>query len=132
MKKNKDRHFWLFSKLHYGNVSDNVIEKLKVLQSEYSGVETKFIEERFIVSHLIEIVENIPGRTTLLDFLSSIEPHNVWKIGFKNKEKYDFNKAIILSCLQIMSDTKVSDIEGELGFIDPIIQKNIEEEIICQ
>jgi len=116
-KMNSYRHFYLYAKHWYKRT--DVIEDLKVLIKERSGIPIEYIRKRDIIDNLIDLAWLSITRSgnpaiSFREFVVNIAfPNDWWK--FNCNKDVPIEVITINKCLSIMSITEVSKIDGELG-----------------
>jgi hypothetical protein len=138
-------HYILYAKGHYERfqVDGTVWGDLKKIQAAYCGVEEEYISKNDISHCLINATEQVVDSINLLDFLSEINPDNVWKtwpdrVSHIKDIEYDFLTAVIGKCLSLLRFIRVIDEDGnsviELGKADVNIlePKNSEKKEVTQ
>lgn len=132
MKKNHYSHFILYAKGHYKGfeIDGTVWGDLRRINANYCGVDEKHISNTDILYVLIHAVESVCEKVSLLDFLTEIDPENIWRtwpnrVGKSQDIKYDFKTAVVGKCLSLLRFVRVLDDEGnqilKLGEPDPKI-----------
>jgi len=115
---NCDTHLYLYAKGHYEK--NDMINDLKIIVAERSGIECKYITKRDISSILLSAVNQLSqlGVYDLFNFVGSLDPQNNWEHGGSSDE--DFDTRVIRSSLSVLRFTEVRHIP-DLGVADPNI-----------
>ena len=121
---NKYRHFYLYAKGHYKTTL--TLMDLKAIQGEWSGVDPECLMKRDVAHLLIEIAYPHIAKSaySFREFLKHVDPAYLWAFPAFVKEvgdNYDYQGAIIHSCLSALMATTVDEIDGDLGDPDPQI-----------
>jgi len=126
--------FILYAKGHYEQfrVDGTVWGDLRRIQANYCGIDEQFISNGDIVLLIVNAVEHTIQPIRLLEFLSEIDPKNVWKT-WPNRVtnivdiEYDFRTAVVGKCLSLLRFITVLDKDGKqiikLGEADARILK---------
>jgi hypothetical protein len=117
-------HYILYAKGHYKRfqIDGTVWGDLKKIQSDYCGVEEEYITKNDILICLINATEQVVKPINLLEFLSEINPENVWKtwpnhVSHIKDIEYDFSTAVVGKCLSLLRFIRVID-ENENSVIE--------------
>ena len=120
----EDRHFWLYAKGWYQET--DTLSDLRKIQSKYSGIYVENISDIQVFDHLAKIAGRILLRKdeyAFAEFLSSILPHNYWKVSRGNA--WNVQLAIIEDCLFIIRieacHNREDNLDFDLGLPDPAI-----------
>ena len=112
MKENSYRHIYLYAKKHY-KISNNW-EDLRKIIGQRSGIGFEHITNEDVLRMLCEIAyKHINTSQQFLEFVSGILPTSIFYLSSKNE--YNINDAILNKLLSIISLTKVTFIDGNLG-----------------
>jgi hypothetical protein len=111
---NKYRHFYLYAKCHYKQT--DIVEDLKKIAGNYTGSSPESERVSDIMSILDDamndLFKNVPD--SFKKFSQVFLRNTVEQRGF-NCEIRSSHLAYIHTCMNIMGDAKVSEINGELG-----------------
>jgi hypothetical protein len=120
--KNYDSHVYLYAKNWYKSSSD-IFDDLKKIYSIRNGIEKQYMSKRCVLENLLHLVTKfvIANERMFQEFISDIDPKNVWRVNYAPKDEYDFEYAVAHKCLSVLALTKVEDIEGGLDEPDPKI-----------
>jgi len=137
-------HYILYAKGHYEQfeVDGTVWGDLYKIQADYCGVQEEYISKNDVFLCLVNATEQIIDPINLLEFLSEINPENVWKTWPNRVSRiidieYDFLTAVVGKCLSLLRFIRVIDEDGnsviELGEANPNIltTKKFEKEDDC-
>lgn len=108
------RHFYLYAKGWYKKT--NIIEDLKILVSNYSGIDNNYISEEDIINILSNMIDyhiNYSNPSKLISKILEIK-----RYSSLNKEELSINELLILSMLSILTFLNVSEIPIDLGSPD--------------
>ncbi len=128
------RHIWLYAKYHY--VRGDLLEDLKIILAERSGIEPKAITTDHVIRTLVEIIlEHVPNTRSLQRFIGDIissltaEESQYLLYGFQNYHKrLSFVVNLCLSQLAIVSTcNSKGKVVLNLGEADSSIAKKIAE-----
>lgn len=109
---NPERHFFLYAKKWYKH--DNVMEDMKKLQSDYTGLDVKHLTNDLIIGKMIELAyDSLRGRHNITKFIHRIAQVDAI-LGVARKER------ILQACLSVLCITP-REIFGELGEPDPTV-----------
>jgi hypothetical protein len=124
MNTSYNTHFYLYAKGHYVR-SLNVFDDLRVILSDYTGINFDNLSNADILNKLLSICEpfiiNKKGFIGFVEFVSRLDPNSVWS-------QKNFHKDLVSVCLNVLSIQSVESIErydGKIGKKSRIIQKRI-------
>jgi hypothetical protein len=120
--KNHDSHVYLYAKNWY-KCNEDIFVDLKKIYAIRNGMDVEYISNRNIVSCLLALVTPHIMRSSrmFMEFISDIDPKNVWRVNYEPKKEYDFEYAVAHKCLSVLALTKVEDIQDGLDEPDPKI-----------
>lgn len=109
------RHFYLYAKGWYEK--KDVVEDLKILMSNYTGVETRFFEASDVIKFLVEIVGT---QVNLYEFIQDAHPKKCASVGYYllDSADYEYDRAMIYCLLANIKYIERGNWGGELGEAD--------------
>lgn len=118
MELNNHRHFYLYAKGHYKKT--NTLMDLKAIQGEWGLMDPECLMKRDVVHLLLDIARPhiIKSDMSFRDFVKHVDPAYLWSFPMFVKEvgeNYDYQMALIHTCLSFLALARVDEIEGELG-----------------
>ena len=103
--KNADSHIYLYAKGHYQK--GDLVEDLKRILGERSGIESEHITAADITHMLLKIVSPcIKTPYHFKEFVLDLHPLNYWRLS---RGTYSFEQAVIRKCLSILRGMQVKD-----------------------
>lgn len=113
---NPYRHFYLYAKGWY-ETENCKYDDLKIILGDYCGIDPKYLNEDDVVNVLLKLAYK--HIKTEFEFDKFIERlfwrDNYAKTSFADTLRKDIKKDVIDSCLSTLANTKVSEIEGDIG-----------------
>lgn len=107
-KPHTHRHWFLYAKGHYEESLD-IVEDLKKIQGNWSGIYPEHLTKLDVVRMLMIIVEPIISQkiegNDLISFISDLHPNEIWKCGYPKEVGYDYHLALIYKCLSVLRYT---------------------------
>ena len=115
-KLNEDRHYYFYAKHHYLR-SDDIFDDLRVIHSEWNGIELKYVTKYNVIERLISIVKPIiesgDGGDNLFSLIADISPLD--RLSGKEVDNYNFDESVANACLIILGHQVTSKIKYNLG-----------------
>jgi hypothetical protein len=119
------RHFYLYAKGHYKFLNDdNLVEHLRLIQSDYAGIEAKHIHPTQVAELLLHTTyQHLTTEYMFMEFMERIAQYRMgpW-MGYSEKSITDLT---IRACLNTLAFTEVKDIPGDLGESNLAIQEDL-------
>jgi len=126
----KRRHFMLYAKGWYNGKSDRISD-LKTILSEYTGIDKEYLTKRDIMSVLLDLTFLFPSirsaSSKCIDFVISLAPCNRWRHSTDGTDDYDFDEAVINTCISYLALTTKEECDRILDGLGKIDQKLMED-----
>jgi hypothetical protein len=111
-----ERHLYLYAKYWYKR-TDNIVADLKPYIARIIGLDTEQIKEDSIIYWLFKLVsQHYDWNLEMTELLSDLDPNNVWRVGYPNEKKYDYQTAIIYKLVSMLNMVQV--IDGDTLLVD--------------
>jgi len=110
--KTYDKHYFLYAKGWYKKT--DLWEDLKIIQSNYCNIDSKYITKNDIIQKLLDIAVDImflnsnDSKRQVISFITRCNITEYWKVNAKN-----YNEAVALNSLSLMRYTKTEYLNPE-------------------
>lgn len=117
-----DRHFYLYAKGHYDEYRKvDEINGLKKIVGHRCGYESNLVTLNDILSILLKLTyKHIETELNFTDFIERLSRGGSM-FGCPEANKVDLQHNLIKACLGVLSMTKISNIDFQLGETNPEI-----------